>query len=132
MDHRFSTLPDGQQLKPENHAYANDLDIFGKASIYQYINRTVSEQGNRTLAVWLLNPAGPTVILQRQEAAKELCVQIEWCQQLRAYGITNPLTTTAENKIEAWLKSENKFISSKFWRITRYLLPVTALTILIL
>jgi MutS domain V len=132
LDHQFLALQDGQQLKPENHAYANDLDIFGKASVYQYINRTVSEQGNRKLADWLLNTSEPKIILQRQEAAKELTDQIKWRQQLRAYGITNPITITAEKKIEIWLKSKNRFIHNRLWKIIGYLLPAIALTILIL
>jgi hypothetical protein len=132
LKHEFPTLPDGQELKPENHAYANDLDVFGKASIYQYVNRTISEQGNRTFADWLLNPADPIIILQRQKAAKELTDQIEWRQQLRAYGITNPITIASEKKIETWLKGKNKFIDNRFWKIARYLLPAIAFTILIL
>ena len=31
---------DGQEHIPKEHFYANDLDIFGHASLYQYINRT--------------------------------------------------------------------------------------------
>lgn len=131
-DHHFSVMQDGEHLKPEHHAYANDLDIFGKASIYQYINRTVSEQGNRTFADWLLNPSGSAVIIQRQEAAKELAQQIAWCQQLRAYGITNPITITAENKIETWLKGKTKFLTNNGWKILRILFPVITLTMLIL
>lgn len=132
LNHHFSTLQDGHQMNPESHAYANDLDIFGKASVYQYINRTVSEQGNRTFADWLLNPAEPEVILQRQEAAKELTNQIEWRQQLRAYGMKKPLTLSAEKKVGIWLKTENKFINSLYWKITRVLLPAITLTVLAL
>ena len=119
LKHHFSDMPDGLQLKPEHHVYANDLDLFGKASIYQYINRTTSEQGNQILADWLLNPSAPEIILQRQEAAKELSSLVEWRHQLRAHGITNPVTSTGGKKIETWLKSKNKFINYRFWTITQ-------------
>jgi len=132
LKHEFSTLQDGQQFKRENHAYANDLDIFGKASVYQYVNRTISERGNRTFADWLLNPADSRIILQRQEAAKELTDQIEWRQQLRAYGITNPITIAAEKKIETWLKSKNKFIDNRFWKTAQYFFPAITITVLLL
>ena len=33
LDHHFTHLPDGSQYKPETHEYANDLDIFGRASL---------------------------------------------------------------------------------------------------
>jgi MutS domain V len=132
LKHHFSGLPDGQSLKPAKHAYANDLDIFGKASVYQYINRTTSEQGNHRLAGWLLNPADPTIIAERQEAAKELTNPISWSQQLRAYGMTNPITLIAETRINNWLHTANKFIHSLSWKITRFLIPLIALTVLAL
>jgi hypothetical protein len=47
LNHDFTGLPDGSNFKPEVHEYANDLDVFGRASLYQYINRTSSEQGNK-------------------------------------------------------------------------------------
>src|SRR5574338_1557312 len=68
MDHDFLHLADGKELCPSHHAYAQDLDIFGNASLYQYINRTCSEQGHRRLADWLLHPSSQETILQRQEA----------------------------------------------------------------
>ena len=132
LKHHFSDMPDGLQLKPEHHVYANDLDLFGKASIYQYINRTTSEQGNQILADWLLNPSAPEIILQRQEAAKELSSLVEWRHQLRAHGITNPVTSTGGKKIETWLKSKNKFINYRFWTITQYFFPVITLSALTL
>jgi len=35
LDHQYTQLPDGIHFKPADHAYANDLDIFGRASLYQ-------------------------------------------------------------------------------------------------
>lgn len=130
LNHQFYELQDGKHLAPEHHPYANDLDIFGKASIYQYSNRTTSEQGNRAFAEWLLHPAEPSMILQRQEAAKELAGTMEWRHQLVAYGIKNPVTLAGEKKIEEWLRSPNKFIENLFWKITRLVFPVISLTFL--
>src|SRR6185436_5778704 len=82
LNHHFTDLPDGESLKPEHHEYANDLDVFGRASLFQYINRCTSEQGNKLFAWWLLNPASTETILKRQEAIKELSPQFGWRQQL--------------------------------------------------
>jgi hypothetical protein len=132
LDHHFLTLPDGQSLQPANHPYSNDLDIFGKASLYQYTNRTASEQGQQLFANWLLYPANPESILQRQEAAKELSAHTAWRHQFRAYGITNPLTVQAENKIGNWLSAKNKFAAQLLWKIIRFGIPAIAITVLIL
>ena len=57
IEHQFNGNSTGEEMKPANHDYAHDLDIFGKASLYQYCNRTRSEQGNRVMCGWLLAPA---------------------------------------------------------------------------
>ncbi|MEO7984419.1 MAG: hypothetical protein ABI688_10095, partial [Bacteroidota bacterium] len=132
LEHHFTDQADGLEQKPVNHSYANDLDIFGHASLYQYSNRTSSEQGQQLFAQWLLNPAGETTIIKRQEAAKELAGHLEWRQQLRAYGITNPVTINAENRISSWLTTGNRFIHSSFWKVCRYLYPCITITILVL
>ena len=72
LQHHFTDLPDGTEFKPEHHEYANDLDIFGRASLYQYFNRCTSEQGKKLFADWLLSPAADETILQRQTAVREL------------------------------------------------------------
>ena len=81
---QYTQLPEGKEWVASVHDYANDLDIFGRASLYQYINRTTSEFGNETLSNWLLQPAASNEITERQEAVKELGPQYEWRQQLQA------------------------------------------------
>ena len=41
----YYDFPEGNQHITEEHLYANDLDIFGRASLFQYINRSTSEMG---------------------------------------------------------------------------------------
>ncbi|HTE29802.1 MAG TPA: hypothetical protein VK666_05465, partial [Chryseolinea sp.] len=76
--HDFLQRPSGLEFLPPTHEYAADLDIFGRASIFQYINRTNSEQGNALMARWLLDISSPEAILERQLAAKELSGKIKW------------------------------------------------------
>ena len=121
--HQFTHRDDGSRFLPASHAYAADLDIFGRASIYQYLNRTTSEQGNRVFSNWLLQPSEEKVILQRQQAARELAADTEWRQQLQAYGINERLTIITEEKITQWLKENNSFSHSSKWNTIRFLLP---------
>jgi hypothetical protein len=132
LEHQFTQFPDGNNLQPELHPYANDLDVFGRASLYQYINRTTSQQGNQLLATWLLTPAVATVITQRQEAVKELTAQHEWRQQLQAYGLSKQLTLKTEENITSWLREENRFTNTLHWKILRFLLPALSITCLVL
>jgi hypothetical protein len=132
LNHHFTHLPDGNIYKPEAHAYANDLDIFGRASLYQYINRTNSEQGNKLLAEWLLHPAAPEMILLRQQAVKELSPETDWRQQLQSEGIATPITIATQQKIENWLQETERFLHNSYWKILKYFLPAISFTLLIL
>ncbi len=132
LNHQFTHLPDGSIYKPDSHEYANDLDIFGRASLYQYSNRTNSEQGNKLFADWLLHPASTETILQRQEAVKELATEINWRQQLQSHGFATPITIATQQKIENWLQLPNTFLQNPFWKILKYLLPAISFTFLFL
>jgi len=126
MQHKYTHQKDGNEFYKDGHAYADDLDIFGRASLYQYINRTHSQQGNQLLADWLLAPATPEVIQARQKAAQELMQQTNWRQELQAHGSSSTITVATEKKMEEWLKEGHQFIDKKIWQIIAYILPVIA------
>ena len=132
LHHHFTNRPDGQSFQPDHHDYANDLDLFGKASLYQYINRTHSGQGNKLFADWLLGPAQADLIKRRQEAAKELSSTIFSLQQLRSYSIANPVTIASEGKVIKWLQQQNKLRTTLVWRSIRFICPAAATTVLLL
>ncbi|MEO3404274.1 DNA mismatch repair protein MutS [Mucilaginibacter sp. CAU 1740] len=69
---------DGARYADEKHFYTSDLDIYGKASLYQLINRTATTPGNDKLAAWLNAPANKPTVLQRQEAVKEIATKNDW------------------------------------------------------
>jgi len=132
LNHIFTHLPDGEEYKPENHEYANDLDIFGRASLFQYIIRCTSEQGKKLFAGWLSDPASYEIILLRQEAVKELSQKLEWRQQLQSYGIAHSINIITENKIESWLEESFEFLNKTHWKLLRYILPAISFALLIL
>lgn len=129
LQHQFTDLPDGLTYRPAVHDYANDLDIFGNASLFQYINRTTAEQAGELLSHWLLTPAPADTIPARQEGIKELSQKTAWRQQLQATGITNHITKATENNISNWLQQKNKF-SAAGWKILRLVYPLITITIL--
>jgi hypothetical protein len=128
----YTDRPDGSQFKLQVHDYANDLDIFGRASIYQYINRTTSEQGNKFLADKLLHPSDVADILQIQDAAKELAPTLEWRQELKAYGMESPIAIATQEKIATWLREPFAFSNGKGWQFMRIIFPVISLSTLVL
>ena len=75
-------VPDG--AAPPTHACADDLDLFGRASVFALLWSGGTEPGRRRLEGWLLQPAGPEEIAARQAAVDELASHLELRQQLLA------------------------------------------------
>lgn len=125
-------LKNGSEHIPKEHLYATDLDIFGHASVFQYINRTTSEIGSSTLADWLLNPAIPEDILERQASVKELSAQTTWRQELQAFGIAEKIQKETVTRLQKWFDEDYSFTKTKFWIVARYLIPILMLTVLLL
>jgi DNA mismatch repair ATPase MutS len=132
LAHSYYHFADGSEYIPKEHFYANDLDIFGHASLYQYINRTSSEMGSSTLADWLSNPAKAGTVIERQHAVKELATQTVWRQQLQAFGAAEQIKKDTQNRLQNWFAEEDRFINNKFWLLMRYLVPAVILTVIAL
>ncbi len=128
----YFVFEDGAKHIPKEHAYANDLDIFGRASLFQYLNRTKSEPGSQQLADYLKSPASIPEISERQKAIKELSTKTLWIQDLQANGEKNKITFSTKNRLEKWMKEPDIFSKFKPWKWLRYLLPAIILTILTL
>ena len=69
------------------HPYALDLDLFGRASLLQWLGPSATPAGGRTLAAWLLEPADPDEIRARQSAVAELAPVDSWRERLFGHGV---------------------------------------------
>lgn len=69
-----------------HHAYALDLDLFGRASLFQWLGPAATPRGSIKLATWLLAASAPDIVLARQAAVAELAPADEWREQLAAHG----------------------------------------------
>lgn len=132
LQHRFTQFPDGSRLMPAGHPYAADLDIFGRSSLYQLLNRTSSEQGNETLARWLLAPSPVSELVLRQQAVQELSLLTRWRQQWQAYGQTEGITRSTEQKLLQWIQAPIHFTGKPAWRILRVAVPLILFSLLAL
>ena len=89
-------LPPAPAPTPEHttqHPYADDLDIFGRASLYQWLGPAATVAGASTLSRWLLTPAEPEEIRQRQQAIEELAPRNEWRERLAGFGAVDTQST---------------------------------------
>ena len=126
---QYYHFADGTQHIPKDHFYANDMDIFGHASLFQFMNRSVSEMGSAQLAHWLLEPAPAQEIPARQEAVKELSKKNNWSQNLQAFGKENPISLSTRERLQQWLHEAAAFSNFKHWSWMRYVLPFISISI---
>jgi hypothetical protein len=68
------------------HLYANDLDIFGKGSLFDLLCTARTRSGQETLANWLCNPESRSEILRRQDAIDELRNNLDLREELAVFG----------------------------------------------
>jgi hypothetical protein len=79
------------------HPYAGDLDLFGRASLFQYLCDAQTPVGQDTLARWLQVPADADTIRARQAAVAELRADVDNRKAAAILGdFTRPVPLTRE------------------------------------
>ena len=102
------------------HLYADDLDLFGRASVFQLLGSIGSESGRRTLRAWLLAPAQPAVIGERQDAVRELARLDTFREELSALGRLVPPGAHDLDAFFSWAATPG------WMQRSRWLIPVSA------
>ncbi len=129
LSHHFSRVETGDSFVIKNHAYSNDLDIFGSHSLFRLLNRAHTRVGMKTLADWLLYPADPIEIAVRQQAIAELTPVLDWRQNLEAIARLEKQIAEPTDFLTHWLKAgENEAIVR--WRKFRWL-PILSVSSII-
>jgi hypothetical protein len=76
----------GDRFRDDHHVYANDLDLFGRGSLFELLSQARTRTGEETLARWLTSPADASEILARQEAVAELSAALDFREQIARAG----------------------------------------------
>lgn len=123
----------GEEFKNELHQYSYDLDIFGKGSLFQYINCTVTYTGKQILRKTLAKADYiPKEIYDRQKAVIELSKKIWWRQRFQSDGKIHISNMKSPEELIKWAKETSRFNSDKSpLNLIRYI-PLVTIFILIL
>ncbi|KAA6464796.1 DNA mismatch repair protein MutS [Acidobacteria bacterium AB60] len=76
----------GERYLDPAHVYARDLDIFGDASLFQYLSTALTQPGEETLARWLLEAVPVEGIAARQGAIRDLATRLNFRENLASAG----------------------------------------------
>jgi hypothetical protein len=87
-DRWIGTGEPGERFRDDSHVYANDLDLFGRGSLFELLSLARTGAGESTLAGWLTSAADAAEIRERQAAVEELTPALDLREQLRCRAPT--------------------------------------------
>jgi hypothetical protein len=91
----------GERFRDPSHVYSEDLDLFGKGSLFELVSCARTAAGEETLASWLLSPADCETALARQTAITELRGRLDLRERIAFIG--EEIRSSIEiEKLEAW------------------------------
>ena len=76
----------GDRFRDETHPYSDDLDLFGKGSLFQLLSTARTRPGEEMLASWLLAPAPVEELRARQRGIEELRPMLDLREDLAVLG----------------------------------------------
>lgn len=129
LQREFADLPTGIEYNDPNHEFSRDIDLFGKGSFFQYINRTALPEGTTNLAN-ILKANEINGIPQKQEALIELSQHADWRQEFTASAalIHTELSTSVLLK---WIHQYKPFTPPKT-KIVSILFSISSFIIILL
>lgn len=114
LNRNFSHLETGEEFEDHDHPFSQDIDLFGKGSFFQYLNRTSLKDGKKKLA-GILTENSITAIVEKQNAIKELAEKARWRQEFTAVAKLVK-TETSSNNVLSWLANYTVFVPKfMFW-----------------
>jgi len=78
----------GERFRNPNHLYSEDLDLFGKGSLFELLSTARTRAGEDFLAGWLLEPASRDAVAARHEAVRELGPMLDLREDMAVLGAT--------------------------------------------
>lgn len=121
----YSSFEDGKEYVNPEHPYSFDLDIFGRRSLFQSINRTCTFFGKVRLAEWLQNHLHEKASIEkRQEMVREISEHTLFREQFRVAGLVHHSQSSDAEKIQAWSQSPAQYLHAGWVKAFIWGVPV--------
>jgi hypothetical protein len=87
LEHRWiGTGAGGERWRDPDNIFADDLDLFGRGSLFELLSVARTATGERTLARWLLSAGEPGEVRARQQAVAEMSKRLDLREDLAVLG----------------------------------------------
>ncbi len=115
----------GEKYRVEGHLYVGDLDVFGHGSLFQRLDETSTQAGEKLLAGWLAEPTkSAKEIISRQAALKELAGLIDFRQRLVSETRQVVAQKADPSKFIRWVENGSSISSLKWAFALAHVLPL--------
>jgi len=112
LEYQFNQKDTGEEFSSINSFLSNDFDLFGKGSLFQYINRCNTKNGKLKLARNLCSPIQKsTEIYDKQIAINELCNKNDFVQNIQSLNRLITENGQELDVIQNWLNQQQKDVS---------------------
>ncbi|PXV68857.1 MutS-like protein [Dysgonomonas alginatilytica] len=125
INYDFSAFDGAPEKADAEHSFSLDLDLFGKRSFFQSINRTVTSFGKDTLANIFIHPfENKKDILDQQQAVEELKQKAKLLAHFRAIGQMSEADSLNSKDFSASFKRPSILKNSILWKSMVYIIPL--------
>jgi len=123
----------GDDFKDDRHPYSQDLDIFGNASLFQWINTSYTGTGREALAKALIQPCSDIKEIKlRQGAVDELSKMRWWRQRLAVEGLLAGVRYHDDGELLKWSLENNSIYRNPWVIMGLRIMPVITISSLVL
>ena len=125
INYDFSAFDGAPEKTDAEHSFSLDLDLFGKRSFFQSINRTVTSFGKDSLANIFIHPfENKKDILDQQQAVEELKQKGKLLSHFRAIGQMSEADSLNSKDFSASFKRAPILKNSILWKSMVYIMPL--------
>ncbi|WP_237143952.1 MutS-related protein [Pontibacter pamirensis] len=130
---KLANFDGGHAFINDQHPYTSDLDIFGQNSLFQLMNRSVTDIGKSRLASWFRAASSPSEVALRQEAVAELAQpeQLDWLQALLALPMHYKHDQQPADGFIAWFSDKTFFRQHPWVKVLLFVLPLLTLAAIV-
>ena len=111
LNGNYSDLETGEEFLDASHFFSFDIDLFGKSSFFQFVNRTATAAGKKQLAKWFSDNT-IEAIEDKQKSIQELSKKPQWRQKFTVLALLVPAETSSK-ETHSWLQNYVSFLPSK-------------------
>lgn len=128
----YSAFDEGKEFIDPEHPYSFDLDLFGRRSLFQAIDRTCTHIGKQTLAQWMQKHLTEKKAIElRQQSIQDMKERAEFREQFRVTGMVNRGKSSDEEEIRKWSESPSQLANATWAKVALWGVPAINIALLV-